>query len=82
MQELCTTVKSRNIFAACLQETWRTGFRTLEHENCIIFSSGLDPNLVKSQCGEQGVEILLSKNAVTAWKSAGSTFCMILELEL
>ena len=59
-------------FAACLQETWRTGVSTLEHENCIIFSSGLEPNLVKSQRGEQGVGILLSKNAVTAWKSARS----------
>ena len=28
--------------------------------------------LVKSRRGEQGVGILLSKNAVTAWKSAGS----------
>ena len=66
IQELCTTIKSRNIFAACLQETWRTGVSTLEHENCIIFNSGLDPSLVKSRRGEQGVGILLSKNAVTA----------------
>ena len=44
----------------------------LEHENFIIFSSRLDPNLLKSQLGEQGVGILISKNAVTAWKSAGS----------
>ena len=72
IQELCTTIKSRNIFAACLQETWRTGVSTLEHDNCIIYSSGLDPNLVKSRRGEQGVGILLSKNAVTAWKSARS----------
>ena len=73
IQELCTTIKSSNIFAACIQETWRTGVSILEHENCIIFSNGLDPNLVKSRRGEQGVGILLSKNAVTAWKSAGST---------
>ena len=48
IQELCPTIKSRNIFAAGLQETWRPGVRTLEHENCIIFSGGLDPNLAKS----------------------------------
>ena len=72
IQELCTTIKSRNIFAACLQETWRTGVSTLEHENCIIFSSRLDPNLVNSRRSEQGVGILLSKNPLTAWKSAGS----------
>ena len=72
IQELCTTITNRNIFAACLRETWRTGASTLEHENCIIFNSGLDPNLVKSSHGEQGVGILLSSNAVTDWKSSGS----------
>ena len=72
IQELCTTIKSRNIFAAFLQETWRTGVSALEHENCIIFSRGIDPNLVKSRRGKQGVGIILSKNAVTAWKYARS----------
>ena len=56
----------------CLQETWRTGVSTFELENCVIFNSGLDPNQVKSRRGEQGVAILLSKNAVTSWRSAGS----------
>ena len=72
IQELCTTITNKNIFAACLRETWRTGASTLEHENCIIFNSGLGPNLVKSSHGEQGVGILLSSNAVTDWKSSGS----------
>lgn len=49
----------------CLQETWQTGISTPEHENCIIFSSGLDPNHVQSRRGEQGARILLSENAVT-----------------
>ena len=75
IQELCTTIKRRNIFEACLQETCRTGVSRREHKICIIFSSGLEPNLVKSQRGEQGVAILLSKNAVTAWKSAQSIVC-------
>ena len=71
IQELGTKIKSRNIFPACFQETWRTGVSTFEHENCIIFSNGLDPNLVKGRHVKQGVGILLSKNAVTAWKSTG-----------
>ena len=41
VQELCTTIKSRNIFAVYLQESWRTGIIVLEYENCIIFSSRL-----------------------------------------
>ena len=72
IKELCTTNKSRNIFAASLPEAWTTGVSTLEHEICFILSSGLDPNLVKSRRSEQGVGILLSKNAVIDWKSAGS----------
>ena len=72
IQVLCTTINSRNTFAACFQETWRTGVSKLEHEKCIIFSSWLEPNLVKSRHGEQGVWILLSKYPVTAWKFAGS----------
>ena len=72
LQELCATVINRKFFAVCIQETWRTGVSTFELENCVIFNSGLDPNQVKSRRGEQGVAILLSKNAVTSWRSTGS----------
>ena len=50
----------------------KTSVSILEHENCIIFSSGLEPNLAESRRGEQRVGILISKNPVTASKSAGS----------
>ena len=49
----------------------KTSVSILEHENCIIFSSGLEPNLAESRRGEQRVGILISKNPVTASKSAG-----------
>ena len=70
--ELCNAIKYRNVFAVCLQETWRTGNSNLEHEGCVILNSGLDPSVVKCRRGEQGVGIALSKSAVAAWKSAGS----------
>ena len=52
------------------EETWQTGISTLKDENCIILSSGLDPNHIKSRRGEREVGILLNGNAATAWKSA------------
>lgn len=72
VMELFMSLKKRRVFAACLQETWRTGCCTLEHEQCRLVLAGLDPRAVKSRRGEQGVGIALSEKAVAAWKAAGS----------
>ena len=72
IEELYHSIKSQNFFAACLQETWRTGSHTLEYENNLLLLSGLDPNSVTNNRGSQGVGIALSADAVTAWRAAGS----------
>ena len=83
IKELCTITKKRSIFAVYLQETWQNGISTLEDKNCVIFSNGLDPNNVKSCCGEHGIEILLNENAATAWRYEGSNMSITTsELEL
>jgi len=74
LQELITTVKRKRkqLFDVCLQEAWRTGLSTTEHDGYLFLNSGLQPNLVKSRRGEQGVGIILSPTATVAWRSAGS----------
>ena len=72
IHELFTTLTRRKIFAACIQETWRTGKETLEYEQCRLILSGLDSKVSRCRRGEQGVGIALSRNAVAAWKAAGS----------
>ena len=72
VQDLLSTLERRKIFAACIQETWRTGRTTLELKQSRLFLAGLEPNQVRSRRGEQGVGIALSQNAVAAWKAAGS----------
>ena len=39
--EMCHAMGSRNIFAACVQETWRTGREQLEHCQATLLLSGL-----------------------------------------
>lgn len=70
VQELFAALKMRNLFAVCLQETWRTGCDLLEVGECRLILAGL--NSMKSRRGEQGVGIALSQKAVLAWKAAGS----------
>ena len=73
--ELITTMKERNVFATCLQETWRTGFTKLELEGFHLLASGLDTNVEHSRRGEQGVGIMLSPSAFNAWKAANYEIC-------
>ena len=69
IQEVCPTIKRRNLFAVCLHKTWPTSISTLENENSIKFNSRLDQNHVKSRRLEQTLRILLSEYAVTASRS-------------
>ena len=55
-----------DIFAVCVQETWRHGQQTLKHGECLFILSGLPENQMRSNRGEQGVGIVLSPQAVSA----------------
>ena len=60
----------RNVFIACLQETWRTGPENLDG------NYGYKLILTGKECqtnnrGSLGVGIALSPNAVDAWKASG-----------
>ena len=71
LEELFAGIKDRNILAACLQETWRSGVGCLENGQCRLFHAGLDED---QQCrrGSQGVAIVLGPQGVDAWRAAGS----------
>ena len=71
LDELFHVVNTRNILAACVQETWRCGFEIIEHDNCRLITVGLDDN-DQSRRGSQGVGIVLSAKGTEAWKAAGS----------
>ena len=71
VEELFFTLKKRELFAICLQETWRSGLETLENDNCLLLLAGLDEKEMRSNRGEQGVGIALSSAAVEGWKGAG-----------
>ena len=53
INELITSMRDRNVFASCIQETWRTGFTKLELEGYYFLAIGLDTK--RSRRGEQGV---------------------------
>ena len=72
LEELFAYVRRRNIVAACIQETWRSGNDFLENGHCCAILSGLDPASVICKRGSQGVGIILSSDGVNAWKAAGS----------
>ena len=71
IHELISSMKERQIFAGCLQETWRTGLANFELDGCYLLTSGLSQNSVKSRRGEQGVCIVLSPEALLSWKASG-----------
>ena len=72
IHEIATQVKKQNIFALCLQESWRHGKVTEIVNNCTFLLNGLDANEDKSKRGKGGVGIILSEFATHAWKEAGS----------
>ena len=65
LDELFCVIKSRNILAACLQETWRSGSEIIEYEQCRLITIGLDA----AEQGSQGVGIALNAHGVEAWKA-------------
>jgi len=72
MDERFNAITSRIIFAACIQEAWRTGCDALEYEDSFVLLAGLDPENVTCNRRSQGVRIVLSASAVKAWRAAGS----------
>ena len=71
LEELFAAINTRNILATCLQETWRCGIDTLEHDQCRLVHAGLDPD-DQSRRGSQGVAIALSARGAESWRAAGS----------
>ena len=71
IEELCSSINQHNVFAACIQETWRTDVEVLQHGNCCILGAGLTKE-ENSNRGSQGVGIALSSHATHAWRAAGS----------
>ena len=71
LDEFFTIVNARNILAACIQETWRSGFEITEYDQYRLITVGLD---AVDQCrrGSQGVGIALSARGTDAWKASGS----------
>eukprot|EP00111_Clytia_hemisphaerica_P001918 TCONS_00005396-protein len=63
---------ARNLFAMCLQETWTSDFKNLEYKQCMLLTNGRPVSEVTSKRGQEGVGIVLSRDAVLAWKAAGS----------
>ena len=71
VEEICSSMNQRRIFATCVQETWRSDKEALQHGNCCILATGLKREN-NSRRGSQGVGIILSAAATDAWKAAGS----------
>ena len=65
-----TLLDERNAHITCLQETWREGIEELEEDGFVFV--GVAPDKQLSRRGSQGVGILLSPKAVTAWRAASS----------
>jgi len=72
IHELSTSMTQRGFFAVCIQETWRNGVESIDHEGNRFIFNGLEKHLHRSCRGEQGVAIVLNSDAMAAWKAAGS----------
>ena len=70
IEELTTSMNKRDIFATCLQETWRAGDEMFDVNNFKFILSGLNRDEQSSR-GSQGVGIVLSPKAIKAWKDGG-----------
>ena len=69
-EELFCVLRQKNIFAACIQETWRSGIETLEFEEFRLVLASLEPAQVVGNRSSKGVGIALSAEATEAWKKA------------
>lgn len=70
-EEFTTWFNKAEAYAACLQETWRTGGDTEIHDDKEVF---INHGPVKKLCsrGSLGVSIVLSSEAQKHWEAAGS----------
>lgn len=68
--ELILRLTERQIWAACLQETWRHGNGVHRNEGFTFLEHGLAEKVCHH--GSQGVAIALSPDARKAWERAGS----------
>ena len=72
-EELIECMGRRSVWAACLQETWRTGQNSWENEGYAFIHNGLESKPCARGC--QGVAIVLGPEARRAWIKGG---CQIL----
>ena len=70
LEELTTSMKARDIFAICLQETWRSDNETFDLNGYKFVLAGLKREIQSSR-GSQGVGIVLGPKAIKAWKDGG-----------
>ena len=72
MEELISNFNRRDLLAACIQETWRTGTEIIEVGQSRLILAGLEKTGVIGKRGSQGVGIVLGQAGVNAWKAAGA----------
>ena len=68
--EISTKMEKHCIFAAALQESWRTGIEEFSVRSCKFLFSG--PDEQSSNRGSMGVGFALSSNAIEAWNLAAN----------
>ena len=71
LAELFDTFRRRRVYAACVQETWRNEKEDLVDGGSLLLSVGL-PSAQQSRRGSQGVGIVLSSAAQSAWRKANN----------
>lgn len=69
LDEHFAACKRRRAFAACGQESWRSGVETYSQDGQTFIGVGLPQQ--QSRRGSQGVSITLSHRATSAWERAG-----------
>ena len=71
LEELLATMKEKNIFAWCVQETWRLKLEELDHHDtgCITINHGLQEKDCRR--GRLGVMIVLGPLAKAAYERGG-----------
>ena len=66
-QELVEHMRTREVFVACLQETWQQGNSQWETDDGYVFIT----HTHETQCKGLGVAVVLSPQARQAWGRAG-----------
>ena len=71
-EEFLDFMRTNNIFACGIQETWRLGSNILENNGFIVVQHGFEKKRRRKGRISGGVAIILSQDANKAWISAGS----------